>query len=157
MKKLLCALLILSVLLAGCAKESRQLPKICSNAYCLPYAKEAAKTFLAYSDEEIGKFIFETAEEDAYGSLIAGQCDMIFCSLPGEDQVRFANERGVTLACFPVLLQPENGADPAQLFAVIRGGEEDSLAGSLAQWCAWPDGQELARTLGFTPSEDASK
>ncbi len=157
MKKLLCVLLILSVLFTSCAKESRQLPKICSNAYCLPFAKDAAKAFLAYSDEETDKFIFETIEEDAYGSLIAGQCDLIFCPLPGEEQVRFANERGVTLACFPILLQPEDGSDPAQLFAVIRGGEEDSLAGSLAQWCAWPEGQELARSLGFTPNEDAAE
>ena len=47
-----------------------------------------------------------------------------------------------------------SGAYPliSQACAVIRGGEEDSPAGQLAQWCAWPLGQTLAAEKGYVPN-----
>ena len=48
----------------------------------------------------------------------------------------------------------QSGAYPfiSQACAVIRGGEEESPAGQLAQWCAWPLGQALAAEKGYVPN-----
>ncbi|MBR0209677.1 MAG: substrate-binding domain-containing protein, partial [Firmicutes bacterium] len=48
----------------------------------------------------------------------------------------------------------QSGAYPfiSQACAVIRGGEEESPAGQLAQWCAWPLGQALASEKGYVPN-----
>lgn len=61
--------------------------------------------------------------------------------------------------CAPSGDEIRRGAYPfiSQVCAVIRGGEEESEAGKLAQWCAWPLGQSLAAQKAYMPNMDVEE
>ena len=301
MRKLLCAVMLISVLFAACAcantaepvvpeitdedlyaveVEEEHWPVIEGTAPFLPYYTAAAARMLEVSEKEASRYVFCTIPWFAYCDLIYGSADLIFCHLPGEQEVRLAAYEGVTLACYPILneafvffVSPDNPVDSlsleqlrgiytgavtnwselggkneeiipfrrtagssdftgltrfvakkeeltaaptkeresfmgetadvvanfdgsagaigcgylssvrrqygdmklkilrvedcepsdaniisgtypliSQVCAVIRGGEEESPAGQLAQWCAWPLGQALAAEKGYVPN-----
>ena len=175
MKKLLCVLLLISLFLSACSGQQQgapgdeqsedpyalalsmqDWPMVSACEELMPYALAAARAITGASEEGAALLVQEASAADAYSGLIDGSCGLIFCPLPEEEQVRFAQARGVTLACVPVIAQ-QSESGILQWFAVFRGGEEDSPAGQIAQWCAWPNGQELARALGYTPNEDMAE
>ena len=143
MRKLLCAVMLISVLFAACAcantaepvvpeitdedlyaveVEEDRWPVIEGTAGYLPFYTAAAARMLDVSEEEASRSVSCTISDFAYSDLIYGNADLIFCFLPNEQQVRLAAYEGVTLACYPVLneafvffVSPDNPVDSLSL------------------------------------------
>ena len=143
MKKLLCAVILISVLFAACAcaetaapavpeitdedlyaveVEEDRWPVIEGTAPFLPYYTAAAARMLDISEDEASRYVFCTVSDFAYSDLISGSADLIFCFLPDARQVRLADHERVTLACYPVLneafvffVSPDNPVDSLTL------------------------------------------
>ncbi|MBR5640799.1 MAG: substrate-binding domain-containing protein [Firmicutes bacterium] len=144
MKRLLCAVMIISVLFAacGCADtavpvtppeitdedlyavevEENDWPVIEGTSVFLPYYTAAAARMLEISEDEASRYVLCSVPNLAYSDLITGAADIIFCHLPNELQARFADHEGVTLACYPVLneafvffVSPDNPVDSLTL------------------------------------------
>ncbi len=158
MKKLLCALIVLSMLTGLCACtqtaepapppeiaaedlyaveiEEKEWPIIDGSAAFLPYYTAAASRLLGVSEEEASRYVLCSSDEFAYPDLISGKADVIFCPLPNAEQVRLADHAGVTLACYPVLnealvffVNPDNPVD-----SLTRQQLHDIYAGILTNW-----------------------
>lgn len=125
MRKLLCAVMIISVLFAACActdtaapaeppvitdedlygvdVEEEKWPVITGSAAFLPYYTAAAARMLEISEEEASRYVLCSTSDFAYADLIDDRADLIFAFLPDQEQAAMADREGVTLACYPVL------------------------------------------------------
>ena len=157
MRKLLCTVILLSVLFCacGCTDAAEPVipeitdedlytvelpphasPVIDGSAAWLPYYTAAASRVLGVTEAEAVRYVLCSSAEYAYPDLIEGRADVIFCPLPTADQVRLADHAGVTLACYPVL-------NEALVFYVSRSNPVDGLtlqqlrdiyAGRITNW-----------------------
>ena len=157
MRKLLCAVILISVLFAACAcantaepvipeitdedlyaveVEEEHWPVIEGTAPFLPFYTAAAARMLEVSEKEASRYVYCTIPWFAYSDLIYGNADLIFCHLPDEQQVRLAAYEGVTLACYPILneafvffVSPDNPVESLSL-EQLRG----IYTGTVTNW-----------------------
>ncbi len=157
-KKLLCMCIALSLLLSavvfwGCTANeddnapvddelavlsftTETLPKIDGATALAPYYELMASKLLNVDIEEARQWVLCSKTDGAYRNLINGSVDIIFCSLPSEDQQRMADEAGVEFEMTPFL----NGAF---VFFVNKSNPIESLtvqqlhdiyAGKITNW-----------------------
>ena len=158
MRKLLCAVTVISVLFAACAcantaapaeppeitdeelyaveVEEEQWPIIDGSAAFLPYYTAAAARMLDISEDEASRYVLCSSTDFAYPDLIRGRADVIFAFLPDQEQARLADHEGVTLACYPVLneafvffVSPDNPVDSLSLDQL-----RDIYTGAVSNW-----------------------
>ena len=124
MRKLLCAVMLISVLFAACAcantaepvipeitdedlyavkMEEEQWPVIDGAPMFLRFYTAAAARMLETSEEEASRYVLSSSTDFAYRDLIYGRADIIFSFLPDQEYAELAGREGVTLACYPVL------------------------------------------------------
>ena len=160
MRKLLCAVIALSVLFCACGcthpadlpapeppeisdedlygvdMEEKEWPIIDGSAAFLPYYTAAASRLLGVSEEEASRYVLCSSSSYAYPDLISGKTDLIFCFLPNEEQVRLADHAGVALACYPVLNEAlvfyVNADNPVE--ELSRQQLHDIYAGTISNW-----------------------
>ena len=92
--------------LAGLSFTTETLPKIDGATALAPYYELMASKLLNVDIEEARQWVLCSKTDGAYRNLINGSVDIIFCSLPSEDQQRMADEAGVEFEMTPFL----NGA-----------------------------------------------
>jgi len=101
-----------------------------------PYYEAMAAALLDMPIDDARQYVYCNKTDGAFQNLIDGKVDMIFCSLPGENQEQMAKEAGVTFECTPFL----NGAF---VFFVNKDNPVDSLtieqlhdiyAGKITNW-----------------------
>lgn len=68
-----------------------------------PYYEAMAAELLGMDIETARQYVYCNKTDGAFENLINGKADMIFCSLPGDDQVAAAKEKGVTFETVPFL------------------------------------------------------
>ena len=124
MRKLLCAVILISVLFAACAcantaapavpeitdedlyaveVEEETWPVIDGAPMFLRFYTAAAARMLETSEEEASRYVLHSSTDFAYRDLIYGRADVIFAFLPDQEYAALADHEGVTLACYPVL------------------------------------------------------
>ncbi|MCI8631682.1 MAG: hypothetical protein HFG67_05325 [Firmicutes bacterium] len=124
-KKILCTLAALALLLsmtvlAGCTAEKDEklpendeisglafttetLPKIDGATALAPYYELMASKLLNADIEEARQWVLCNKTDGAYENLINGKVDMIFCSMPSEEQQAMADSAGVEFEMTPFL------------------------------------------------------
>ncbi len=113
-----------------------EFPEIDGATALAPYYEAMAAAMLDIPVEEARKYVRCSTTDGAFSNLISGDADMIFCSLPSEDQVKEAAEQDVEFYCTPFL----NGGF---VFFVNKDNPVDSLtvdqlhdiyAGKITNW-----------------------
>lgn len=101
-----------------------------------PYYEAMAAALLDMDIADARQYVMCNKTDGAYENLINGTADMIFCSLPSEDQLQMAQDAGVEFECTPFL----NGGF---VFFVNKSNPVDSLtieqlhdiyAGKITNW-----------------------
>ncbi|NMA94000.1 MAG: hypothetical protein GX975_04975 [Clostridiales bacterium] len=87
----------------------------------LPYYTAVASKILGVSEPEASDYVLCSTTDFAYPDLINKKADIIFCLLPSEDQVKYAQEMDVTLVCTPII-------NEAFVFFVNRSNPVDELS-----------------------------
>ncbi len=119
----------------------------------LPYYTAMASKVLGVSEQEASSYVLCSTTDLAYPYLIEEKVDLIFCLLPSEDQVKYAQSMDVTLVCTPII-------NEAFVFFVNKDNPVDELsidqlrdiyAGKITNWKEL--GGEDVQILAYQRSE----
>ena len=102
----------------------------------LPFYEGVASALLGLPEEEARQYVLCSTTDLAYPNLAEGSADIIFCLLPSDDQVEYAESLGVSFETVPVL-------NEAFVFFVNKDNPVDELsieqlhdiyAGKITNW-----------------------
>lgn len=102
----------------------------------LPYYTAMASKVLRISEQEASAYVLCSTTDFAYPNLIEGKVDLIFCLLPSEDQVKYAQDMDVTLVCTPIINEAfvffVNKSNPVDELSIEQ--LRDIYAGRITNW-----------------------
>lgn len=102
----------------------------------LPYYTAMASKVLGVSKQEASSYVLCSTTDLAYPYLIEKKVDLIFCLLPSEDQVKYAQSMDVTLVCTPIINEAfvffVNKSNPVDELSIEQ--LHDIYAGKITNW-----------------------
>lgn len=121
---------------AGLAFTTETLPKIDGATALAPYYELMASKLLSVDIEEARQWVLCNKTDGAYENLINGRVDMIFCSMPSEEQQEMADNAGVKFEMTPFLnggfVFFVNKDNPVESLTVQQ--LHDIYAGKITNW-----------------------
>lgn len=121
---------------ASLAFTTETLPKIDGATALAPYYELMASKLLSVDIEEARQWVLCNKTDGAYENLINGRVDMIFCSMPSEEQQEMADNAGVKFEMTPFLnggfVFFVNKDNPVESLTVQQ--LHDIYAGKITNW-----------------------
>ena len=115
---------------------TEELPRIDGATALAPYYEAMAASLLSMDLEEARQYVQCNKTDGAYENLIAGEVDMIFCSMPSAEQQAMADEAGVEFETVPFLnggfVFFVNKENPVESLSVQQ--LHDIYAGKITNW-----------------------
>ena len=106
MKKPLLAIILVSLMMGGCVQTPRftvdTYPKVDGSTVTIPLSEALMAKLTRLSVEEVRPYLLHSKTHQAYLNLIDGTKDLILVTSPSEEELTYAQSKGVELDVVPV-------------------------------------------------------
>jgi phosphate transport system substrate-binding protein len=88
---------------ASLSLSPMEYPRVDGSTLTIPFSEAAAAAVMHLPLDEARLYVMHNKTHQAYLNLIDGAADIIFVTLPSEDELAYAKEKGVVLNVIPML------------------------------------------------------